>query len=156
MESLGGRVTVGDVSSRAGLTLGETERTLNALAADSEGTLQVGCKQASMREAYILAGCRFSAQLHCSPTSTLLITAHGTVQMVCQIHNRSGATDWSGSCGGECIRDATGIAGMCRSQRPAMSCMCCLRTSRPSYGGAHGCCAWSPLSRAPRTLQSIS
>ncbi|CAL5227405.1 g10362 [Coccomyxa viridis] len=41
VESLGGRVTVGDVSSRAGLTLGETERTLNALAADSEGTLQV-------------------------------------------------------------------------------------------------------------------
>ncbi len=45
VESLGGRVTVGDVSSRAGLTLGETERTLNALAADSEGTLQVACKQ---------------------------------------------------------------------------------------------------------------
>lgn len=45
VESLGGRVTVGDVSSRAGLTLGETERTLNALAADSEGTLQVACEQ---------------------------------------------------------------------------------------------------------------
>ena len=45
VESLGGRVTVGDVSSRAGLTLGETERTLNALAADSEGTLQVTCKE---------------------------------------------------------------------------------------------------------------
>ena len=42
VESLGGRVTIGDVSSRAGLTLAETERTLNALAADSEGTLQVG------------------------------------------------------------------------------------------------------------------
>ena len=41
MEGLGGRVTVGDVSSRAGLTLAQTERTLNALAADSEGTLQV-------------------------------------------------------------------------------------------------------------------
>ena len=42
VESLGGRVTIGDVSSRAGLTLAETERALNALAADSEGTLQVG------------------------------------------------------------------------------------------------------------------
>lgn len=42
VESLGGRVTIGDVSSLAGLTLAETERTLNALAADSEGTLQVG------------------------------------------------------------------------------------------------------------------
>ncbi|CAK0755565.1 hypothetical protein CVIRNUC_002384 [Coccomyxa viridis] len=41
VESLGGRVTIGDVSSLAGLTLAETERTLNALAADSEGTLQV-------------------------------------------------------------------------------------------------------------------
>lgn len=44
VQSLGGRVTIGDVSSRAGLTLGETERALNALAADSEGTLQVSAQ----------------------------------------------------------------------------------------------------------------
>lgn len=55
MESLGGRVTVGDVSSRAGLTLGETERTLNALAADSEGTLQVFSKQPCLMYASIPA-----------------------------------------------------------------------------------------------------
>ena len=45
VQSLGGRVTIGDVSSRAGLTLGETERALNALAADSEGTLQVSAQR---------------------------------------------------------------------------------------------------------------
>lgn len=51
VESLGGRVTVGDVSSRAGLTLGETERALNALAADSEGTLEVRYLLACMAKA---------------------------------------------------------------------------------------------------------
>lgn len=41
VESLGGRVTVGDVAARAGASLEDTERTLNALAADSQGVLQV-------------------------------------------------------------------------------------------------------------------
>lgn len=41
VESLGGRVTVGDVAARAGVSLEDTERTLNALAADSQGVLQV-------------------------------------------------------------------------------------------------------------------
>lgn len=41
VERLGGRVTVGDVAARAGVPLDVTERTLNALAADSEGVLQV-------------------------------------------------------------------------------------------------------------------
>ena len=42
VEALGGRVTVGDVAARAGASLEDTERTLNALAADSQGVLQVG------------------------------------------------------------------------------------------------------------------
>jgi hypothetical protein len=41
VEVLGGRVTVGDVAGRAGVSLEDTERTLNALAADSQGVLQV-------------------------------------------------------------------------------------------------------------------
>ncbi|CAL8466800.1 g6336 [Coccomyxa elongata] len=41
VEALGGRVTVGDVAARAGASLEDTERTLNALAADSQGVLQV-------------------------------------------------------------------------------------------------------------------
>ena len=40
-EALGGRVTVGDVAARAGVTLGDAERTLNALAADAQGVLEV-------------------------------------------------------------------------------------------------------------------
>ncbi|KAK9809969.1 hypothetical protein WJX72_002793 [[Myrmecia] bisecta] len=39
--SLGGRATVGDVAARAGTKLEEAEEALNALAADSLGTLQV-------------------------------------------------------------------------------------------------------------------
>ena len=41
VESLGGRVTVGEVAARAGVRLNEAEAALNALAADSLGTLQV-------------------------------------------------------------------------------------------------------------------
>ena len=59
-------MTVGDVSSRAGLTLGETERTLNALAADSEGTLQVACKQPCLMQACILAAWESAALLQCT------------------------------------------------------------------------------------------
>lgn len=40
-EALGGRVTVGDVAARAGVSLGDAERTLNALAADAQGVLEV-------------------------------------------------------------------------------------------------------------------
>ena len=42
VEALGRRVTVGDVSSRAGVSLSEAEEALNALAADSAGSLEVG------------------------------------------------------------------------------------------------------------------
>ncbi len=41
VESLGGRVTVGDVSARAGVKISEAEEALNALAADTSGTLEV-------------------------------------------------------------------------------------------------------------------
>jgi len=41
VESLGGRVTVGDVSARAGVKISEAEEALNALAADASGTLEV-------------------------------------------------------------------------------------------------------------------
>ena len=41
-EALGGRVTVGDVAARAGVMLSDAERTLNALAADAQGVLEVG------------------------------------------------------------------------------------------------------------------
>lgn len=41
VESLGGRVTVGDVAARAGVKISEAEEALNALAADSSGTLEV-------------------------------------------------------------------------------------------------------------------
>ena len=40
VESLGGRVTVGDVSARAGVKISEAEEALNALAADAAGTLE--------------------------------------------------------------------------------------------------------------------
>ncbi|CAA6660662.1 unnamed protein product [Spirodela intermedia] len=41
VDSFGGRVTIGDVASRAGLKLGEAERALQALAADTSGFLEV-------------------------------------------------------------------------------------------------------------------
>lgn len=41
VEALGRRVTVGDVSSGAGVSLSEAEEALNALAADSAGSLEV-------------------------------------------------------------------------------------------------------------------
>lgn len=42
VDSFGGRVTIGDVSSKAGLKLNEAERALQALAADTGGFLEVG------------------------------------------------------------------------------------------------------------------
>lgn len=41
LDSCGGRVTIGDVASRAGLKLGEAQRALQALAADTDGFLEV-------------------------------------------------------------------------------------------------------------------
>lgn len=41
VDSFGGRVTIGDVASKAGLKLGEAERALQALAADTSGFLEV-------------------------------------------------------------------------------------------------------------------
>lgn len=43
VEQLGGRVTVGDVSARAGVKVSEAEEVLNALAADCNGSIQVSC-----------------------------------------------------------------------------------------------------------------
>lgn len=40
VESLGGRVTVGDVAAKAGVTVSEAEEALNALAADCGGSLE--------------------------------------------------------------------------------------------------------------------
>ena len=41
VDSFGGRVTIGDVASRAGLKLNEAQRALQALAADTNGFLEV-------------------------------------------------------------------------------------------------------------------
>lgn len=41
VEQLGGRVTIGDVAARAGVTISEAEEALNALAADCNGSIQV-------------------------------------------------------------------------------------------------------------------
>jgi hypothetical protein len=41
IDHFGGRVTIGDVSSRAGLQLDQAERALQALAADTGGFLEV-------------------------------------------------------------------------------------------------------------------
>lgn len=41
VDSYGGRVTIGDVSSRAGLRLNESERALQALATDTGGFLEM-------------------------------------------------------------------------------------------------------------------
>lgn len=41
VDALGGRVTIGDVSSKAGLKLNEAEKALQALAADAGGFLEV-------------------------------------------------------------------------------------------------------------------
>ena len=41
VESLNGRVTVGDVAGRAGVSISDAEEALNALAADTQGTLEV-------------------------------------------------------------------------------------------------------------------
>lgn len=41
VDSCGGRVTIGDVASRAGLKLNEAQRALQALAADTDGFLEV-------------------------------------------------------------------------------------------------------------------
>lgn len=45
IDSLGGRVTVGDVASKAGLQLNEAQKALQALATDTNGFLEVkvGC-----------------------------------------------------------------------------------------------------------------
>ena len=41
VDACGGRVTIGDVASRAGLKLNEAQKALQALAADTEGFLEV-------------------------------------------------------------------------------------------------------------------
>jgi hypothetical protein len=41
VDHFGGRVTIGDVSSRAGLQVDQAERALQALAADTGGFLEV-------------------------------------------------------------------------------------------------------------------
>lgn len=41
VDACGGRVTIGDVASRAGLKLNEAQRALQALAADTNGFLEV-------------------------------------------------------------------------------------------------------------------
>lgn len=41
VDACGGRVTIGDVSSRAGLKVNEAQKALQALAADTEGFLEV-------------------------------------------------------------------------------------------------------------------
>lgn len=41
VDSFGGRVTIGDVASRAGLKLNEAQKALQALAADTDGFLEV-------------------------------------------------------------------------------------------------------------------
>lgn len=41
VDASGGRVTIGDVASRAGLKLNEAQKALQALAADTEGFLEV-------------------------------------------------------------------------------------------------------------------
>lgn len=42
VDACGGRVTIGDVASRAGLKLNEAQKALQALAADTDGFLEVG------------------------------------------------------------------------------------------------------------------
>jgi hypothetical protein len=42
IDRLGSSVTVGDVAATAGVTIADAEAALNALAADCQGTLQVG------------------------------------------------------------------------------------------------------------------
>ena len=41
VDACGGRVTIGDVASRAGLKLNEAQKALQALAADTNGFLEV-------------------------------------------------------------------------------------------------------------------
>lgn len=41
IDSYGGRVTIGDVSSKAGLELNEAQKALQTLAADTDGFLEV-------------------------------------------------------------------------------------------------------------------
>lgn len=41
VDSCGGRVTIGDVASRAGLKLNEAQKALQALASDTDGFLEV-------------------------------------------------------------------------------------------------------------------
>ncbi len=69
VEALGGRVTVGDVAARAGASLEDTERTLNALAADSQGVLQVGMSFQPQMSAH-------HCKNHCVPVVQLLLCRH--------------------------------------------------------------------------------
>ena len=48
VESLNGRVTVGDVAARAGVSISEAGEALNALAADTQGTLEVSTLSGSL------------------------------------------------------------------------------------------------------------
>jgi len=41
VDGCGGRVTIGDVASRAGLNLNQAQKALQALAADTDGFLEV-------------------------------------------------------------------------------------------------------------------
>lgn len=74
VEALGGRVTVGDVAARAGASLEDTERTLNALAADSQGVLQVG------RSFHISS----SLVTSCVPSVLLLLCCHAQQDEQCE------------------------------------------------------------------------
>lgn len=43
IDAFGGRVTIGDVASKAGLKLNEAQKALQALATDTDGFLEVFC-----------------------------------------------------------------------------------------------------------------
>ena len=64
MEALGRRVTVGDVASKAGVSLAQAEEALNALAADSAGSLEVRPRALLLVQANSLFAQPCSARIH--------------------------------------------------------------------------------------------
>ena len=53
VDACGGRVTIGDVASRAGLKLNESQKALQALASDTDGFLEVSKKAFSFTSFFL-------------------------------------------------------------------------------------------------------
>jgi hypothetical protein len=76
VNSLGRRVTVGDVAAQAGLKLDEAERALQALAADTDGFLEVTLVKINRRKIGSLNNLHPKERFICSSASYKILESN--------------------------------------------------------------------------------